>query len=351
MRDGSTRDPPLVGQIFIPEAFSIVFFISNFSFWPRIKTNWVPMKVPTSSWTFLPVYNPNVEVEKEGKLAELYKFLRSKRIAVIGLLSTTLFTLILLFTLSRLRNSPIELPSANFYETSSAWNALTHLILLPGHGIQWCTEVGKSPTDESCWYLQPYQKGQVALFLAHIRRAIEEAANDPKALLIFSGGQTRPGVGLRTESHSYFSAAEKLGYFTDFDGTNVYDRSVSEDFAKDSLENLMFSVCRFKEITGQYPRKITVVGFPFKAQRFIELHRKAMNFPLENFKYIGVDVKGIKQSHIVDDAYADFKNDLYGCGKKLIGKRRSRNPYNHFDAYRKTCPEMIHYLGACTEEL
>lgn len=283
------------------------------------------------------------------KLREHLEAFRSSRKAqtILGFM----FTVLVIFGLLSLRKKPVELelPSPTFNDTSGAWGSLTHLILLPGHAIQWCTEVGKSPTDESCWYLQSFQHGQVPLFLAHIRRAIEEAANDPKSLLIFSGGQTRPGVGLRTEAHSYFSAAEQLGYFADFDGTNVYDRSVSEDFARDSLENVMYSVCRFKQIVGHYPRKITVVGFPFKSTRFVELHRKAINFPLENFKYIGVEVEGMNQDSIVDHAHADFKNDMYGCGKKLMDKRMSRNPYNHFHAYKETCPDMAQYIDACAE--
>lgn len=301
---------------------------------------------------FLPVFHPQMQaLPRSWKqvLRERYLKIKTNRLLVLAAgmgMVVVVMTIVLLLLPSK---ASVELPSPTFKDAKQEWSGLTHLILLPGHGIQWCTEQGKFATDESCWYLESYQKGQVKLFLAHIRRAIEEAANDPKALLVFSGGQTRPGVGLRTEAHSYFAAAEQLGYFTAFDGTDVYDRAVSEDYAKDSLENLMFSVCRFKEITGQYPRKITVVGFPFKGPRFIDLHRKAINFPQENFKYIGVEVRGAKQDHIVDDAYADFKNDLYGCGKKLLDKRRSRNPYHHLHSYAHSCPDMANYLDSCPD--
>lgn len=301
---------------------------------------------------FLPVYYPQMTMDDLNNLDRLKNHIRNlrqnRRVILVGsvLLMASLLSLTWFFWP---RKVEVSLPSLGFEETAEGWKALTHLILLPGHGIQWCTEIGKSPKDESCWYLQSFQHGQVPLFLEHIRRAIEEAANDPKSLLVFSGGQTRPGVGLRTEAHSYFAAAEAMGFFADFDGTNVYDRSISEDFAKDSLENLMFSVCRFKQIVGHFPRKITVVGFPFKGPRFIELHRKAINFPLENFKYIGVEVRGIKQGHITDGAYTDFKNDLYGCGSKLKQKRESRNPYHHLHAYKDSCPDMTHYLDACSE--
>jgi len=63
----------------------------------------------------------------------------------------------------------------------------------------------------------------------------------------------------------------------------LLERVVSEEFARDSYENLLFSLCRFFEITGRYPEKVTVIGFGFKERRFTELHRKAVRFPRERF--------------------------------------------------------------------
>ena len=61
----------------------------------------------------------------------------------------------------------------------------------------------------------------------------------------------------------------------------LLERVVSEEFARDSYENVLFSLCRFHEITGRYPEKVTVIGFGFKEKRFMELHRKAVRFPRE----------------------------------------------------------------------
>ena len=44
--------------------------------------------------------------------------------------------------------------------------------------------------------------------MAHIRRGVEVAAKDPSAVLVFSGGQTRPDAGPRSEGVSYFRVAE-----------------------------------------------------------------------------------------------------------------------------------------------
>ena len=35
-------------------------------------------------------------------------------------------------------------------------------------------------------------------------------------------------------------------------------RTLTEEHARDSFENLLFSVCRFRELTGTYPYNITV---------------------------------------------------------------------------------------------
>lgn len=38
----------------------------------------------------------------------------------------------------------------------------------------------------------------------------------------------------------------------------VRSRALTEEHARDSFENLLFSVCRFRELTGRYPQNITV---------------------------------------------------------------------------------------------
>jgi hypothetical protein len=41
--------------------------------------------------------------------------------------------------------------------------------------------------------------------------------------------------------------------------STVHARAVSEEYATDRLENLMFSVCRFREVTGRYRERVSVV--------------------------------------------------------------------------------------------
>ena len=63
----------------------------------------------------------------------------------------------------------------------------------------------------------------------------------------------------------------------------LLERAISEEYARDSYENLLFSLCRFFEVTERYPDKITVIGFGFKERRFTDLHRRAVRFPKDRW--------------------------------------------------------------------
>lgn len=53
------------------------------------------------------------------------------------------------------------LPVEDFESIQGSWPSLKNLIILPAHAIQWCGEFGMDARDETCWYLEPFQHGQV----------------------------------------------------------------------------------------------------------------------------------------------------------------------------------------------
>lgn len=101
-----------------------------------------------------------------------------------------------------------------------------------------------------------YQRGQVSTFVRHIELGVRLAREDGEALLIFSGGETRYEAGPRSEAQSYWIAAKHAHWWRDDpaagsdEGDSVSSRTVTEEYARDSFENLLFSICRFKEVTG-----------------------------------------------------------------------------------------------------
>ncbi|CAB4443020.1 unnamed protein product [Rhizophagus irregularis] len=170
-------------------------------------------------------------------------------------------------------------------------NLKSHAIYLGGSNNH---EIGNDEENEENWILEDYQKGngQVKAFINHVKKGIELVKENDESLLIFSGGQTRPSAGPRSEAQSYYILAQSLNLnlsSTINSTTSLNTRIITEEYARDSYENLLFSICRFNEYTNSYPRNITVIGFQFKKKRFSELHRFALKFPLDRFNYIGID--------------------------------------------------------------
>ena len=86
-----------------------------------------------------------------------------------------------------------------------------------------------------------------------------QAASDPHALLLFSGGETRRDAGPRSEGASYWQVADAGGWYG---SPEVRQRAATEESARDSYENVMFGLCRFYQLTGHYPESVTVVRSP-----------------------------------------------------------------------------------------
>jgi hypothetical protein len=141
-------------------------------------------------------------------------------------------------------------------------------------------------------------------------------------------------------------------------GSNIRARTITEEFATDSFQNLLFSICRFREVTGNYPSKITTVSFTFKRRRFETLHAAALRWPADNFFYIGIDpplYTGFDLSRAsegeLENAAKPFETDPYGCNTDLLQqKRKERNPFFRTPPYQISCPEMKPLLNWCSPD-
>ena len=103
----------------------------------------------------------------------------------------------------------------------------------------------------------------------------------------------------------------------------------------------MFSIARFHEVTGGYPKKITVVSYSFKGRRFETLHARALRWPSDRFVYVGVDppastgfdLERSKAGELSNSA-APFEQDPYGCNSDVLQeKRKGRNPFKRTPPY------------------
>ncbi|KAF5749102.1 hypothetical protein HS088_TW04G01064 [Tripterygium wilfordii] len=230
---------------------------------------------------------------------------------------------------------------------------LKNLVMVAGHSVYTSSSCEKVDKEDS-WFLESYQNhpGQAATFVTHIEEGIESASKDDGALLLFSGGETRKDAGPRSEAQSYWTVAESRGWFGKEE--SVRWRALTEEHARDSFENLLFSVCRFREVTGAYPQNITVVSYDFKEERFAHLHRLAIRFPESRFFYSGTPASSTsKKAALQGEALvrAQFQEDPYGCKGSLKRKKVRRDPFHRTIPYPNGCPEiqgLFRYCGSVT---
>ena len=250
-------------------------------------------------------------------------------------------------------------PDSQPFNENNEVNNANHLIMVAGHSVTISGHLQDAEVDETDWFLLPYQKGKglPQTIIAHVREGIRQAALDPKSILIFSGGETRANTGPVNEGTSYFRVADAMNLWKEGIAIdmNVRARAISEEFATDSFQNLLFSICRFREITGSYPEKITTVSFSFKQRRFETMHSKSVLWPSDQFDYVGIDPDASTGFDIEEatkgelmNAAMPFESDPYGCHTEiLLEKRRMRNPFKRTPPYELTCPEMKELLHWC----
>lgn len=219
------------------------------------------------------------------------------------------------------------------------WDGLRHLVLVVGHAVPF--RMDRLDSDEG-WFLKPFQAGEGPFYVEHVRAGVHLAAADPEALLVFAGGQTDRAAGARSEAQGYREIADHYGW-EGFAG--VAARATTEEFSLDSFLNLLYGLCRFRECTGTYPRRVTVAGWRFKQARF-DFHRQTLRYPADCYRYEGVnDPRELaKAAHFEALRLADFREDPFGHSPALQEKRAQRNPFRRQHGYGASCPEVVGLL-------
>lgn len=261
-----------------------------------------------------------------------------------------------------------------------------HLVIVCGHGI-WLGGPANG-RDEAEWLIESYKAGETPTFIEHIKAGIQVLANDDRAVVAFSGGQTRKETPL-SEGRSYANLAAANNYFgllpppmDAVDDTSspskshplspipLHRRIIVEEQALDSYYNILFSLLAFWRHVGEmtsvssppsstntssaWPVRLTIVSHAFKRTRLVDSHcgPEAIAFlPLDlRVSFIGInppnlpaefggpeptsDTKAaattadkttaMKGAH---DVIGHWAEDPHGGGDLLADKRRARNPW------------------------
>ena len=217
-------------------------------------------------------------------------------------------------------------------------NNIDKLILVPGHAPfkDSVVEVPNDFREDKYWVLQEFQTGEPVYYCEHIEAGAKLAARDSASLLLFSGGRTRQESERWSEAATYKAIYDKLGL--DTFGVNVE----LEEYARDSFENLEFSLYQFYRRIGRYPIHVTIAGWKFKADRFL-LHAKALGIPSDKVEYVGVNNPENLAGALIGEerVLAEFAADPFGGNAVLSGKRLDRNPFSDVHPYEKLPPIVV----------
>ena len=211
----------------------------------------------------------------------------------------------------------------------------THLVLVCCHA----TFRGGNPDDEASWILQDFQRSDTATgkvgehhtFMQHIAAGTSILAKDPGALLLFSGGKTQKQVNT-TEAESYQRVSSIMNNWQHdpLDDSSHAARCGVETHATDSMQNLLFSILRFRHLIGTYPAQVTVITHAFKELRFLELHGPAIKYPASRLRVCGInppmtleELRDVQKGER-KRGYNPFLQDPYGAGELLANKRNAR---------------------------
>ncbi|KAJ5594035.1 uncharacterized protein N7459_000243, partial [Penicillium hispanicum] len=188
--------------------------------------------------------------------------------------------------------------------------------------------------------IEPFQKGETPTFIEHSKAGLKALAEDPRGVLIFSGGPTKKPRTSLSEGQSYLNLAKDNNYFQSRTLQIDPSRVIAETHATDSYQNVLFSLLRFRLYTGVYPHRVTIVTHEFKRARFMECHFPAVGLlpradrkPLTDSKKICV--VGINPPEEVTPletliqgetsrGIGLWRRDLYGVDEELSGKRAKR---------------------------
>lgn len=231
---------------------------------------------------------------------------------------------------------------------------IDNLIILPCHSV-YAPELNKKLSDPgdadrfskvldaNNWILASFQKESEDQFsfVKHIEISLLELhENIGDSALVVSGGFTKPEIE-KSESASYLEVAKSVGFMKNpyfRIGTNI----LVEEYARDSYENVLYSICTFYHKFKKFPKKITILGFGFKKERFLDSHLATLGYEdADHVKYISVGPFYPDKLESMSDEIYNEKKDLFWKSLVKSEKKNALDLFkeNPFGSYGSTLKE------------
>lgn len=164
---------------------------------------------------------------------------------------------------------------------------------------------------------------QMKVYRAQLEKAFRLLNAGNYDVLIISGGYTKPQVE-KSEARGMLDWAKDLGLVTD------KGIVLLEEYAQDSFENLLFSMCRFYQFFGQFPTSIDSCTWRFNIRRF-EIFTQKLAFP--NFRAVPVGNIGNEAEIAEKWAKLAQEDPFYVKQPDSAEKYLARNPWKRSHPY------------------
>ncbi len=162
------------------------------------------------------------------------------------------------------------------------------------------------------------------VFEKQLRQSVQAMEDGHHDILIISGGYTKTEI-------EKSEARGMLDWAIDLNLKISPNQILLEEFARDSFENVLFSICRFHEYYDYFPQSLTVCSWESKRTRFMTI---ANALRLLHYSLMGVGIKDeIQQAE--DYSSEIIEADPLHRGVSFAQKRVQRDTWEKGNHYAK----------------
>jgi len=162
----------------------------------------------------------------------------------------------------------------------------------------------------------------VRIYEQQLRESFRLLNDGSYDILVISGGYTKPETE-KSEARGMLDWADELEL------PRQKGALLLEEYAKDSFENLLFSICRFFQFFGEFPEVVHSCTWKFNAERFGILARQIF---LPRFQVIPVGRRVGEEDISRKWAKLAEEDPFY------TKQKGSKTKYQGRDPWRKGCP-------------
>jgi len=186
----------------------------------------------------------------------------------------------------------------------------TSLLVLCGHCVY----------DKGLMYTEYQTDRSVndrSVYVEQLSKSIKALQDGLFDMLILSGGYTKKQIE-KSEAQGMLEWAQDLDMITDT------KRIILEEFARDSFENILFSMCKFYESYNRFPGSITFCSWTPKERRF---RVTADSLKISTYSFWGIGEN--KELECAEEKLLEIIiTDPFYRRHELAAKRQFRDPWN-----------------------